>query len=588
MPVIKRRSAGAKKKRTPDKERSHSCSDHHHPPAKQPRPSKAAWERQEVSPSAWVYRVTPEEAQGSLAAGGQIRNTLESLIYPLSPGDFHKDIYRKRAAVFKGGGAERVQWLAHRFLGGMDLGFQLEHTASERIHVWMRGKETGQVSFTVDTAQTAGDCWQCGASLYFRAPEDMERAFLPSVGQDLGMNFGLFDQGGETRGEIETFAAQPGHRTDWHWDFMENITIQLSGTRRWYLKGSGQSHPHRAYALHFETPGSALRRTQENLARLHDPAFRPGAPEEAECSVVLEAGDVLYHPAGIWHSVECEGEGPAVSVNLSFMPATWGSVLEATVRGVCLSEAELRERICLPGTDPLGLARGALAKKLQLLSSRLSALSPAEVLPPLSVLPPRAIREPPPVPRRLVLGADGAVRGASPRVAAAATAEAVAKLLPTLASAPPPRRSALAILSKGRAPTGAESGWGGGEWPLAGAVRRAHHFAKSAAVSAVQFAENPEEWEKGDDDEPEAEEEEEEEEEEGENEGDSIYCVHHNFGASDDAHAQIQVELSIPGHLSDLVSQLAVAAPRSPVTVPDSPAGRAVVALLLHLGYLVN
>ena len=48
---------------------------------------------------------------------------------------------------------------------------------------------------------------------------------------------------GAPRCEVETFASRTGHVTDWHFDFMENFTLQLRGKKRWRLLRSTVSHP---------------------------------------------------------------------------------------------------------------------------------------------------------------------------------------------------------------------------------------------------------------------------------------------------------------------------------------------------------
>jgi len=62
-----------------------------------------------------------------------------------------------------------------------------------------------------------------------RSPEEMSRIFVRSFSQDLGMNFAAFYGNGNSKGEIEVLASRKDHITDWHFDFMENFTIQLKG-----------------------------------------------------------------------------------------------------------------------------------------------------------------------------------------------------------------------------------------------------------------------------------------------------------------------------------------------------------------------
>jgi ribosomal protein L16 Arg81 hydroxylase len=40
---------------------------------------------------------------------------------------------------------------------------------------------------------------------------------------------------GDTSAEIEIFLSRAGNYTDFHTDFQENFTLQISGRKRWYL-----------------------------------------------------------------------------------------------------------------------------------------------------------------------------------------------------------------------------------------------------------------------------------------------------------------------------------------------------------------
>ena len=67
--------------------------------------------------------------------------------------------------------------------------------------------------------------------------------------------------------------------------------------------------------------------------RLRDPSFRLQPPPQdiESCEeVVLEAGDVLYFPSGMWHRVECLED--SVSINISLMPALWADLVCDSLR----------------------------------------------------------------------------------------------------------------------------------------------------------------------------------------------------------------------------------------------------------------
>ena len=58
----------------------------------------------------------------------------------------------------------------------------------------------------------------------------------------------------------------------------------------------------------------------------------------------MDAGDVLYFPAGMWHKVETLEEG--VSINISLMGTTYASLVCTTLEHLLLEKEEWREVIC--------------------------------------------------------------------------------------------------------------------------------------------------------------------------------------------------------------------------------------------------
>jgi len=87
----------------------------------------------------------------------------------------------------------------------------------------------------------------------------------------------LFRVAGDNMGEIETFVARAGHVTgelhsslsifnsdrvpafclffsaDWHFDFMENFTFQLRGSKTWKMRKGDIPHPIRGCTPHYKT-----------------------------------------------------------------------------------------------------------------------------------------------------------------------------------------------------------------------------------------------------------------------------------------------------------------------------------------------
>jgi ribosomal protein L16 Arg81 hydroxylase len=53
--------------------------------------------------------------------------------------------------------------------------------------------------------------------------------------------------------------------------------------------------------------------------------------------VTLEAGDILYHPAGIWHAVESTSDD-SVSINFSLRQTRMADLLTNVIRSSLMQE----------------------------------------------------------------------------------------------------------------------------------------------------------------------------------------------------------------------------------------------------------
>lgn len=158
---------------------------------------------------------------------------------------------------------------------------------------------------------------------YFRSPQEMAEVFVRNMSNDLGMNFagrthfprfellGIFPDGA-VKGEIEVFVTRAGHVTDWHFDFMENFTIQLKGrfifflcnfyfaSKTWKLMPNNVPHPMRGCTPHYKNLDTIEQ--QLKIHRLHDQKFEfePKNFDNVE-EVTLTPGSILYFPAGYWY-----------------------------------------------------------------------------------------------------------------------------------------------------------------------------------------------------------------------------------------------------------------------------------------------
>jgi hypothetical protein len=258
--------------------------------------------------------------------------------------------------VVRGEGDKRLKWLRQN-LSNFDPASMLEATASDAIHVWLLSPNTksGTISsIKVSEASQALQLYGAGHSLYCRAPRVLEDAVVPSLLNDLGwgvrMSANAFNDR-NARGEIETFFSKKGHVTEWHTDFQENFTIQLTGTKKWTFRQCDLNHPLRGCTPHFgSTQGREVVETQLKAARLCDPsAFTHLADVETafstarvadEISVVLTPGDVLYHPAGILHKVECMDD--SVAINISLYASSCAEIVCGAIQQMLCSDPAYR------------------------------------------------------------------------------------------------------------------------------------------------------------------------------------------------------------------------------------------------------
>ena len=108
-------------------------------------------------------------------------------------------------------------------------------------------------------------------------------------------------------------------------------------------------HPLRGTTPHYKSSADVIE-NQIKAARLSNPDYRFGKQDldnnafGDEIDILMDAGDVLYFPAGMWHKVETLEEG--VSINISLMGTTYASLLCKTLEHALLEKQEWRQVIC--------------------------------------------------------------------------------------------------------------------------------------------------------------------------------------------------------------------------------------------------
>lgn len=300
---------------------------------------------------------------------------LSKLIYPMTTSEFFQDIYRKKALAICNSRLSRFRPLIRKYLYNLSVQDLLENTASDSISVWVVDKDTSKISsFKTDDTKIALTCYQSGAALYFRSSEAFQDFIVSRASKDLNMQAFSNYGDGMTRGEVEIFIAKQGHFTNVHFDFQENFTLQLKGQKKWYLK-SGISSPVRGFTPHYAESGNVDE--QLKLHQLSNYTLE-SIDNLSECTaeVLLKPGDVFYHPAGIYHAVECSEE--SISINLSLSAVNNLDILFSSIKQDLLRDHDFRSHFQASSREEAVSQFQTLKKRL---NDALDKLDPISMFP---------------------------------------------------------------------------------------------------------------------------------------------------------------------------------------------------------------
>lgn len=200
---------------------------------------------------------------------------LAQLCHPLTPALFLRRHWRQKALAVHGGRG-RIVALVRERLHRLSVRRLLRESPSEEVHVWFArglagggGARGANQSIKTADREAALACHRAGGSLYFRAPEELSELLVTALSQQVGLSFGALYADGAPRSEVETFVSRAGHVTEWHFDFMENFTLQLSGEKRWRLKPSAVRVPVRGCTPQWGHGTHAVRTAAEQQAKVH-------------------------------------------------------------------------------------------------------------------------------------------------------------------------------------------------------------------------------------------------------------------------------------------------------------------------------
>ena len=328
---------------------------------------------------------------------------LSHLLHPIPADSFFESHWQKRPLAVLGLGAARVARLIEEHMEGLDVAQLMANSASDSIFVWMKERAHRQEgalpspeqerahaltspisSFPLDNPaqlDAALTCYAAGASLYFRSSSSLSRLFVRALNAAVGYGLWGLNSDRSEKGEIEVFCSRAGHVTGYHMDFQQNVTVQLKGKKTWIFAGQLCKHPLRGYTPHYADQSTAEMQLKALPVTLPQLGLR--VPTTGD-RVTLSAGDVLYHPAGVWHAVECDED--SVSINISLVATTMADVLADTVRQVMWSFPEARRGVQFSNRRD---GDRQIASMWQLMQTRMARLTQERVIP-------RRLRGPPP------------------------------------------------------------------------------------------------------------------------------------------------------------------------------------------------
>ncbi len=244
----------------------------------------------------------------------EFRPTLESFVAPLSAKTFLNDHWKQKPFYVKGSEARLTSLIA-------DFGIlELRELVAQGSALQVWGKDVG-VNPSIDEALQAYK--EEGATLYFQVdPNSKVRQWAVEIGKGLG----------ETAAncQLGMFAVTANHGSIPHFDRNENFTVQLQGTKRWYVAPNGfVDNPDDNWVINSPPPPySDAKKVPKEM------------PEDA-VEYVLGPGDVLYVPRGWLHQVTAKNEN-SLSCNFLFRNILWGDVIVYVLRKRLFRDPKLR------------------------------------------------------------------------------------------------------------------------------------------------------------------------------------------------------------------------------------------------------
>lgn len=232
----------------------------------------------------------------------------------------------------------------------------------KNVTAWMNALDGRHLTAEVPPS-IAGRLYDAGTTLYLLEVEGLD-AVSAAVAADLRVPVGNVVSG--------VFANQPGAYTPVHFDPVDTITVQLRGSKRWWIAPPPTPSPTVAWAVQDRSADPELWRYA------HDPLPDRRSPEAEE--YLLTPGSVLYVPRGWWHETSSDEESVSLHVHHIHLP--WVDAVLDAVRGRLLRDARWRAgALTMWDPDRADETAGTAETLLDDLASVTRSLVPADLLP---------------------------------------------------------------------------------------------------------------------------------------------------------------------------------------------------------------
>lgn len=257
-------------------------------------------------------------------------NDLCDLLYPLPPAQFVSTYFMKRAVYIGREDRTKLDFMTlERFRALLNsekrhptAGFSLhaQFRSSSRDHLF--AIEPHQVGHLLDAGATI-----CASRLHFVDPK------LYRLTRALKVQLSF-----SGKVAVSCYVSPDGAGFPMHYDTKAGVVVQLSGQKRWrYGSTPAIAFPRRAARI----ASGDVEHEQAQAVPLESWEHIRAPAEAAFEEKLLQPGDVLCFPPGVWH--EACAEGFSLALTISFQPLNFAAVLLTLLSGDLVSKDGWRQ-----------------------------------------------------------------------------------------------------------------------------------------------------------------------------------------------------------------------------------------------------